>query len=70
MEWRTIICLQNCCLAIENRKEPTFGLKETELKEKSRAEIGGSVGCGVEDNNLSSKLKRQKCGFEIENKTN
>ena len=39
-------------------------------KKLSRAEVGGSAGCGMEDNNLSSKLKRQKCGFEIENRTN
>ena len=36
-------------------------------KKLSRAEVGGSAGCGTEeDNHLSSELKSRKCILEIE----
>ena len=37
-------------------------------KKLSRAEVAGSAGCGMEDNNLSSKLKRKIVSWKLKMK--
>ena len=37
-------------------------------KKLSRAEVGGSAGCGMEDNNLSSKLKHKIVSWKLKMK--
>ena len=39
-------------------------------KKLSRAEVAGSAGCGMEDNNLSSKLKHKIVSWKLKMKEN